>query len=98
MSDLIDRQRAIETICLAICEEVKPCDCQCGEITILQKLPSTEKRGRWIECDHGMWDGGTSAYRCSECGEGYHTEHRGFTLKRWNYCPNCGCAMKGEDE
>lgn len=97
MSDLISKQRAIETICLAICEESKPCDWECTEITILKKLPSAEKRGRWTECDHEVWGGYTSAYRCSECGKGYHTVHRGFTTERWNYCPNCGAKMEDKE-
>ena len=48
----------------------------------IDKMPTAEKRGRWIEDGHYE--------RCSECGE--------YADELHNYCPNCGCAMKGEDE
>ena len=95
---LIDRQAAIE--------EVARRDTTDGTVKvfggkeiveILSNLPSAEKRGRWIECDHEVWGGYTSAYRCSECGKGYHTVHRGFTTERWNYCPNCGAKMEEKE-
>ena len=47
--------------------------------------------GHWIEHDDG-----TVLCECSECHEKYllYEEH---VLGR-NFCPNCGCAMKGGEE
>ena len=44
------------------------------------------KEGHWIEVDNG--------YICSECDI---IRAKGTTGK-YNYCPNCGCRMKGEIE
>jgi hypothetical protein len=57
---------------------------------ILEELPpitSQQKIGKWIDVDSldgALW------HACSECGE---TE-----FYATDYCPNCGCRMKGEDE
>lgn len=93
MSDLIDRQRAIETICLAICEEVEPCDCQCKEINLLQKLPSAEKRGRWIKTPE---DDYVVSGICSECG--WEAEYYADDVAGMPYCPNCGARMEESEK
>lgn len=57
-------------------------------IETIKKLPSVTpqpKMGRWIfdeVLDHH--------YYCSEC--------KAMGVDYWDYCPNCGCAMKGELE
>lgn len=39
--------------------------------------------------DIGVYSAG---YRCSVCGKDY------FKVEGMNYCPNCGCRMKGADD
>ena len=55
----------------------------------IMDLPSVEqepKTGHWIDHQAGRW----IYAKCSEC----ETVHDTQT----NFCPNCGCAMKGESE
>lgn len=46
---------------------------------------------------HGQWEWDTEdVYECSNCGEKSHVkEVMGQPV--WDYCPNCGCRMDGED-
>ena len=51
-----------------------------------------QRTGRWVSYPHQKDRG------CSICG---HSEPYKFADKEaeiFNYCPNCGCAMKGESE
>ena len=50
------------------------------DVECLPSVRPQEQTGHWIKKD-GYSD-------CSECGSHIVTE--------WDYCPNCGCAMKGE--
>lgn len=59
MSDLIDRQAAIEA--LMCTNPTEPYIDYDDAVKAIQDLPSAEKRGRWIEDGHYE--------RCSECGE-----------------------------
>lgn len=38
---------------------------------------------------HGRWVLENGCVRCSECGE---------PNMEWNYCPNCGADMRGEED
>ena len=53
---------------------------------ILEKQMQEQKTGHWIDHQDGRW----IYAKCSEC----ETVHDTQT----NFCPNCGCAMKGEIE
>ena len=56
----------------------------------LRQLPSSQpkqKKGRWIIYVISPFDG--EDCRCSECGQIECAPY-------WNYCPNCGAVMKGE--
>lgn len=91
MSDLIDRQAAIEAARDwyegLICGSFK------GLEKRLRALPPAQpKRGKWISADAIF--GGVPFY-CSECGE--NTLDTVMGKPRWNYCPNCGAMMKGEN-
>lgn len=66
----------------------------------LQRVPKEAepiKRGRWI-VEHGVLYGhGEDAHygdlwHCSECGR------RELDVEGWDYCPNCGAKMDGEEE
>ena len=58
----------------------------------IRQLPTIQpKRGRWISADAIF--GGVPFY-CSECGE--NTRDTVMGEPRWNFCPNCGADMRGE--
>lgn len=66
---------------------------------MINKLPSVDKRrGMWIDKGwKGDWQYETDGrgncwheYECSECG--FHSKG-----SKSNYCPNCGCRMRGAD-
>lgn len=96
MSDLIDRQAAIDAIHREF-DEVCVWD-ESGQTTanevenILYEVPSAEpeqKKGKWIEDEtgYGYWT-------CSVCG--FVTEASAANIL-YHYCPNCGAEMtRGE--
>ena len=49
----------------------------------IKALEQEPKAGHWIDMDEGF-----SPCECSECGS--------VEFIKSKYCPNCGCAMKGE--
>lgn len=110
MSDLISRQAAIDEA-IAYIEEWNNAKSEYHKKEIIrrfQNLPSAQpetcaywdresnicalhrpsarsewKRGRWIDIDDHVM--------CSCCGATHYGADK-------NFCPNCGCAMKGEDD
>ena len=67
-----------------------------GVMQCIGDAPTIEpmrKRGKWISADAIF--GGVPFY-CSECGE--NTRDTVMGKPRWNYCPNCGADMRGEEE
>ena len=88
MSDLIDRQRAIDVVD----RYFKFIELN-GDICIdgLKMLPSAQpKKGKWIVgANHGL---GVKTLTCSECG---YVEVSSHIL---NFCPNCGARMEGEED
>lgn len=99
MDDLISRKQVIDVL-----DKIFPADpmrndftqgIACGAAlakTYVEDLPSAEpKMGRWISADAIF--GGVPFY-CSECGE--NTLDTVMGKPRWNYCPNCGSDMRGE--
>lgn len=53
----------------------------------LERLPSAERKGKWIECDDS-WDG--VYYECSECKEAFTLIDGTPSDNLYNFCPNCG--------
>ena len=98
MDDLISRQDAIEAVqnrhMMLNKEKVLL-------INDLEKLPSAEpKRGRWIYCEDSMADC-VDGYRCDQCGffVPWDYKHKGIDyIQDYNFCPNCGAKMRGEQE
>ena len=95
--DLISRQDAIKTVirmCSPICdgelEKKAYTDCVVAEIN---SLPSAEAvQGEWIDIDN--------YYRmatCSHCLKVAMFEKWGEHTRPYNFCPNCGVRMLGED-
>lgn len=66
-------------------------------IGVIDEQPTIEpKKGKWVDepvykqtMDGKTWDGYTY---CSECREMHEYGYRS------NFCPNCGCPMKGETD
>ena len=52
------------------------------------------RHGRWIELAM------KGEYKCSVCGRGSKSENTFQLIPTvyWNYCPNCGARMDGEDD
>ena len=92
MSDLIDRQSAIEAVM----------ECYDNDELFevyeekLRELPPAQPeriKGRWISADAIF---GGEPFYCSECGE--NTRDTVMGKPRWNFCPNCGADMRGEQD
>lgn len=95
MGDLISRQAAIDEIkALYEWHEIVTED---RAIDHFKRLPSAEperKKGRWINDRLVTTNGGTYAVRrCPFCESYYQDVGYG-----WDYCPNCGADMRGEEK
>lgn len=64
-------------------EDVKDALLTCPTADVVER-----KRGKWIE-EAGM-------LMCSECGDAWGTQQFDEVMS-FNYCPNCGAKMEGED-
>ena len=104
MSDLIDRQQAIDA--LGEEPEVWEDDDEygmgqrsewCYIKKTIEKLPSAQperKRGEWIPDNNCYYE---TRYICSECKLPFRVET--FMMKpSWWFCPNCGADMRGESD
>ena len=60
---------------------------------VIDKLSKERKKGEWIQdCDYH--------FHCSVCGD-RRVVSNGNPLdvaNGWNYCPNCGADMRGNDD
>lgn len=93
-NDLISRQAAIDAI-----EEYfgdLPIVVHYDMLQLIKKLPSAERRGRWIE----EYSANHFQAKCSACGEStlygitYDLEGNAYYM---NYCPNCGARMEASE-
>ena len=98
MSDLIDRQAAIDalhmdTSIIPFKKAREYADATISEIrNRLEKLPSAEpKRGKWIKT--ARWG---RVYYCDQCRN--YLDFDGVNAGRGstNFCPNCGADMREE--
>ena len=86
MSDLIDRDATIKSICEKECDALKPCQAECESIWAVKEMPSVPRKGKWIlDNPHSE----IYRYACSEC----HAHHRA----RYDFCPSCGADMREGD-
>ena len=109
MSDLIDRQAALDalerekTYCTAFRDGYTPINVfekynagLTDGIKALKKLPSAEVE----PVKRGRWidDNQFHWYRasCSECGYKRVTDIKADNWNGWKYCPNCGARMENE--
>lgn len=76
-----------------------------------QRKAAIQKLGEYEDRAEGEWEDahrpyetlsghkGTTPYRvCSACKWEYPVVTVGQHLKKYNYCPNCGARMKGEND
>lgn len=63
----------------------------CKVLDLLDQAPTIEpvKHGKWF-IDDDFDSPNFGRYKCSECGEWNHDNY--------NYCPDCGAKMDGENE
>ncbi len=97
MSDLISRQAAIDALGdMPMSWADTDAELQAQEDwkqhrEALFKLPTAEKKGKWIP--HVVNEYQTWGSDCSECGGWYVVERR-YLAQRYLYCPNCGARME----
>lgn len=70
-----------------------------NDIQTIWKLPPIQpKRGKWVYCEDSMADC-VDGYRCDQCGffVPWDYQHKSVDyIKDYNFCPNCGAGMRGE--
>ena len=97
MSDLIDREDAIDAInaYLGLSAVSRTIQNMTSIQEILENLPSAEprKKGRWIEHHEPYSWMGYAYWSCSKCNFGEKEENK----ERSNFCPNCGADMREGD-
>lgn len=109
MSDLISRQDAIEALIHEFYSNVDDYISEKQAVHAIDSLPSAQserKKGIWQEITEGDcsgydptlagYDDPVVGYVCSCCRYGYEKEVMGDTL--FNFCPNCGADMRGEQD
>lgn len=60
----------------------------------VEALRNPVRHGRWIEKED--WNVDDYYYTCSACGEDFVTIDGTPSDNLWNFCPNCGAKMDGE--
>lgn len=93
MSDLIDRQAAIDAVNEG-CQEWRGIFERCEEK--LLALPSAQpehKKGKWIDQDGGAF----YTMECSECHKEPLLDEYGDYVQS-DFCPHCGADMRGEQD
>ena len=99
MSDLIDRQAAIDAIeQLAIPKDMCVFEILSHIELAIGTLPSAQperKKGEWLPDNNNAYE---MRFVCSCCKESEVVPTIGFTKYKplWDFCPNCGADMRGE--
>lgn len=109
MSDLIDRQVAIDALDKSFPVDPMRNDytqgiaCGAALATVyIKQLPSAQpKHGKWVERQHFYNDEETidewQIEGCSECGRYLTTPYR-YHFFHHNFCPYCGARMEASDD
>ena len=77
-----------------------------GDIAIplidIKHAPTIEERktGKWNAYYHGINETPSFTYSCNQCGYSapYGLYGGKYSQKEWNFCPNCGADMRGEQD
>lgn len=66
-------------------------------LDVVRKMPaaSLHPKGEWDATGRYEFADGSLAIRCNQCGAALHKEE--WEKYVWNFCPNCGANMRGED-
>lgn len=103
INDCISRQDAIDAIAHMHCKKDED-----GYVWIIRRdvwarieaLPSAKRKGKSAQ-RKGEWiatqDWGGRNYSCSCCKFSFMVDTC-MLEPMWNYCPNCGAEMKGEED
>ena len=95
--DYISRQAAIEAIGKNLHKgtDLLTDTFVAGIEQVLEALPSAQqerKTGKWIPHYLKTWRDAPWGHDCSECGAWFVVGKE--TIKKYNYCPNCGAGME----
>ena len=97
MNDLISRRAALKEVREAY-ENDEMFD---GYEYRLEELPDAMAHGEWLERE--VYEKGQledieewQSAKCSVCGR-YHTTPYMYYFSDYNFCPNCGADMRGEN-
>lgn len=100
MSRLIDADALKESMMTCTFGEVMKYCYPCVEvIKAIKNAPTIEterKTGHWITVTDKPWWKGGGHWTCSSCGYGFAFEAY-QDADDWNYCPNCGAKMEGDE-
>ena len=109
MSDLISRQAAIDAFLTELTKRERKnllhtwstVEVKYFVVDMLEKLPSAQperKKGKWI---YGEDEYGIDGYHCDKCGffVPWDYTHKFINyIEDYNFCPNCGADMRGEQD
>ena len=93
MARLIDADRALEIVREQGMAHPKAHYLTNYATLILREAPTVDA----VEVVNGRWKAYCGLLECQNCGEFYSTLG-GNDGKAWNYCPNCGARMDGDDD
>lgn len=95
--DLIKRSDAIKAL-RKLGHEVVVIDKVCSLgiaaefIDVIRDIPSADRpQGKWFKDNEGT-------FICSACGSGYKDQPTIMGKPMFEWCPICGCRMKGADD
>ena len=97
MSDLISRQTAIDFIDAGhLCNPNEPRWSDNEVVNFLRSRPSAQPRprGRWVPNYIYHYE---DRFVCTACGRSYKVDTR-MGKPIWDFCPNCGADMRGEQD
>jgi hypothetical protein len=91
MSDLIDRQEAIDAV-IDACKKI-PTIAIMAKYALIDLKPAQPERNRgfWWAIEKGEKGYSAGNFHCSVCGEPNVSY-----ISKPNFCPNCGADMRGE--
>ena len=97
-SDLISREKAFDVLSEYYHHRLESQHFALKEA--LSRVPSAEperKHGRWLPDNTCVYE---TRFICSSCNESMVIPTIGFTKYKpiWDFCPNCGADMRGEQD